>query len=83
MKKFLQVLIIGLTLFMVIDACLYIAFDFKWIDALFKLLGVETGFRGVPSWIKIMILIAMCIFVAKYDSIFDYAFRNDDQRKYK
>ena len=68
---------------MAIDACLYIAFDFKCIDALFKLLGVEAGFRGAPSWIKIMIAVAMCIFVAKYDTIFDYAFRNDDRRKYK
>lgn len=83
MKKFLRVFVICVGLFFAIDNLLYIAFGFKCIDTLLKLLGIEAGVNGVPKWIIIVVGIALLIFAVEYDVIWNYLFESEDQRKYK
>lgn len=80
MKKFLKVLFICLALFTAIDAFLYIAFDFKWIDALLELFGIKGGINEIPEWIRIVVVITLLPLIVKYDSICNYLFENEDQR---
>lgn len=82
-KKFLKVSVICLFLFLTIDCGLYIFYDFECIDALLKLLGVNSVISVILRLIIIVVAIAIKIFIDKYDANFDYSFRSKDRRKYK
>ncbi len=81
MRKFLRVPVICLGLFCAIDEVLYIAFGFRSVDTLLKLVGIEAGVHGIPKWILIIMGVVIIAFLVNYDAIIDYLFGSEDQRK--
>lgn len=79
-KKIISIIatLIGLTL--ALDMSIYQLSGYSFINDFVKFIGFPNGLSSVPFVIKIIVAIILVFLIVKYDYIFDYSFRDKNNK---